>query len=483
MEKNMKNFLFKATGLLMAILMIGVGLLSCSEEKGHVTEDPETTDIESAEATSNDSGAAIQVAVYIDEVLTETLLTSEEQGYRISAPTKPNDITTDPQSEQYFYGWFLDRSCQVPLTDETQFQENGEIYGKLISVNPSDFTYSVSNGVASVTGVNHLTGSFVVIPRLYNSYPVVSIADNAFQKQSGIKALVLCEGITSIGAYAFQGCQSMEQVTFPDSLRDIGDFAFHSCSSLTEVTVPKSVKGMGWGVFQSCTSLKEITLPFLGQGTFDPQCVNLAAIFGVRAANIVISGKPWNYSNGGIPESLETVTVTGGKKIGKCAFTSCKSLKQINLPDGLITIESEAFTNCTGLTEIHIPKSVTSIGSIAFMECSSLTSITIPDKVAKIGDQAFSGCSALEKVSIPSSVKEIGVRMFQKCVNLSEVEIPVEVKCIKEQAFYGCVKLSVIHFNGTKAQWNAIEIDANSKWDLDTGNYTIHCTDGTINKK
>ncbi len=37
-----------------------------------------------------------------------------------------------------------------------------------------------------------------------------------------------------------------------------------------------------------------------------------------------------------------------------------------------------------------------------------------------------------------------------------------------------------IYFDGTKAQWNAIE--KGEGWSYYTGNYTIHCTDGTISK-
>lgn len=93
----------------------------------------------------------------------------------------------------------------------------------------------------------------------------------------------------------------------------------------------------------------------------------------------------------------------------------------------------------------------------AFAYCSSLTSINIPDSVTSIGANAFSGCRSLTSINIPDGVTSIG-----------------------EGAFSGCSALTDITFAGTKAQWKAIK--KGYDWNYDTGNYTIHCTDGDISK-
>lgn len=63
---------------------------------------------------------------------------------------------------------------------------------------------------------------------------------------------------------------------------------------------------------------------------------------------------------------------------------------------------------------------------------------------------------------------------------ITSITIPDRVTSISNYAFSGCTGLTDIHFQGTKAQWNVINKD--SSWDDETGNYTVHCTDGDIAK-
>ena len=118
------------------------------------------------------------------------------------------------------------------------------------------------------------------------------------------------------------------------------------------------------------------------------------------------------------------------------AFTWCRSLSDIVIPDSVTSIGFGAFLNCSSLSNIVIPDSVTSIGGAAFFNCGSLSSIVIPDSVTSIGNSVFRGCSSLSEIVIPDSVTSIGIGAFGGCASLQYLSIPKSVICLNGNPFY-----------------------------------------------
>lgn len=176
-----------------------------------------------------------------------------------------------------------------------------------------------------------------------------------------------------------------------------------------------------------------------------------------------------------------TVEIPNGVvRLESQAFKKCTFLTSITIPASVKSIWSDAFYECDNLKTIFyigdvaswckisglsnimsnnrtlyiggkkvegdlvIPDSVTSIGSSAFKGCTGLTSIVIPDSVTSIGDNAFYGCSGLTNVTIGNSVTSIGAGAFEGCTGLTSVIIPDSITSISGDAFRGCTGLTSV---------------------------------------
>ena len=118
-------------------------------------------------------------------------------------------------------------------------------------------------------------------------------------------------------------------------------------------------------------------------------------------------------------------------------------IKEIELPDELTAIGSNAFANCESLKSVDIPGSVTAIGSNAFAYCESLKSVDIPGSVTVIGNAAFLNCTALEKVNYQkqrNSLLRYGDHAFDGCTRYYCSTCPrrFEMCEIGNYAFRGC---------------------------------------------
>ena len=169
------------------------------------------------------------------------------------------------------------------------------------------------------------------------------------------------------------------------------------------------------------------------------QCLTVGAIY------TTTDGQDHNYwSNPRLTTATTISKHKRGTSIGSSAFNGCRSLTNINIPEGVTSIVGSAFNGCRSLANINIPDSVTSIGNSAFNTCYSLTSVTIPDSVTSIENSAFYNCYSLTSVTIPDSVTSIENSAFNTCVSLTSIAMPEGVTSIGSSAFSGCASLPSI---------------------------------------
>ena len=76
-----------------------------------------------------------------------------------------------------------------------------------------------------------------------------------------------------------------------------------------------------------------------------------------------------NATSVDVPSEIDGKPVVA---IGDKAFSGCKSLTKVSLPEGLQTIGDETFSWCSSLTEVSFPASLQTIGDKAFYDCESL---------------------------------------------------------------------------------------------------------------
>ena len=157
----------------------------------------------------------------------------------------------------------------------------------------------------------------------------------------------------------------------------------------------------------------------------------------------------------------------------------CDFPENVSIPGFVTEIKENAFSECKCLWEVRIPESVTKIGKSAFWGRTSARFVvdprnksyssrdealldkegrtlivgyalvrngicSIPDSVTEIREGAFWGCSSLQEVHISDSVTEIGERAFWGCSSLREIRIPDSVTGIGEGAFWGCTSARFI---------------------------------------
>lgn len=291
-----------------------------------------------------------------------------------------------------------------------------------------DCTWKLKNGVLTISG----SGATVDY-----SYPKGNLAPWG----TGVKSVIVEDGVTGVGSYAFYKCTGLTSVTLPASVTYLGNHIFNTCSSLADISLPSGITRIGECTFRKCGSLTDVTIPAgvteIGISAFS-DCTGLTALIIPDGVTYFATGAFASCSgltDISIPDSVERIgwnafsgtpwynaQPDGLVYAGKVAYKYKGTMPEetsIALDSGTKGIADEAFYSCEGLTGITIPDGVTNIGSSAFYNCTGLTEAIIPDSVTSIGYSAFSGCTGLSSVIIPESVTVIGEKVFENCGSVS----------------------------------------------------------------
>ena len=145
-------------------------------------------------------------------------------------------------------------------------------------------------------------------------------------------------------------------------------------------------------------------------------------------------------------------------------FSCCSSLKSITIPNSVTIIKPSAFYYCRMLQSVYFDEKsqLSEIASHAFYFCDNLNDITFPLGLKNIGDYAFGACYSITNIIIPNTLTHIGEDAFGSCSSLVAITIPDNVISIGSEAFNYCKKLVIYAESPSKpafwdSQWNPLD--------------------------
>lgn len=246
--------------------------------------------------------------------------------------------------------------------------------------------------------------------------------------QIGCKNSTIPNTVTSIAEDAFNRCTGLTSITIPSSVTSIGGWSFWF-TGLTSINIPSTVTYIGTNPFAGCADLTSITVES-GNAVYDSRN-NCNAII-KTSANELISG----CQNSVIPDDVT--------RIGNNAFYFIHTLSgELVIPEQITSIGEYAYEGCSGLTgSLIIPNTVLEIGESAFAHCDGFGGrLVLSDALTTIPDWAFEECHGFTgSLEIPGGVTTIGTSAFEGCGNFDgSLVLSKLLTFVDDFAFASCV--------------------------------------------
>ena len=152
------------------------------------------------------------------------------------------------------------------------------------------------------------------------------------------------------------------------------------------------------------------------------------------------------------------------KVIQTDAFSYCKKLKKIDLPEYANEIQNYAFAQ-SAIENIVLPNGITYLGELLFYRCENLKTVKIPNTVTCVRSYAFAYCTSLQSIIIPDSVDHFDEWLtFKDCMNLRSITIGSGLEnnvhmCdgTDTSYFYGCSSIESITVTNKNKNYCSID--------------------------
>lgn len=223
-----------------------------------------------------------------------------------------------------------------------------------------------------------------------------------FSFQENIVEVLLPTSLKNIASFCY--CTSLSTVILPDELEYIESRTFEGCCSLTNIKLPPKIDTLRENTFKGCSSLKELHIPKtviqIERDAFDCDVV-------------VDQENPIYCSEDG------------------CLYSSDKSILyrvpvnryKIEFLKDTTSIESYAFSYCRKIKELIIPDTICVLKSRALYGCAGLERIEFSPTIVRFEGSPFYGCTAIKELNLPCFIKEIesAHELFRGMDNLERI--------------------------------------------------------------
>lgn len=219
-------------------------------------------------------------------------------------------------------------------------------------------------------------------------------------------------------------------------LKDMTNLVELDISGMTVTSIPSSAFSDKWG-------LEKIVLPK------KLEAISNHAFSGTGLKEIELPEglTTLDYNAFSYCTSLSSVKIHGKvERISPYSFYKCSNLQKVELAEGIKFIDNQAFYYCDCLQSINFPSTLTSIGNESFRE-TDLREINIPGSVENIGNYAFYRNKNLKKLTFGEGLANIGANAFSACESIDSIVCPSTLRTIGDATFSGCKNLKQISLN------------------------------------
>ena len=321
------------------------------------------------------------------------------------------NVAKDSYAEQYAVANGIAHSVRAATIHVVASGVDGNITWTLTS--DGVITISGSGAMADYADANAMPWKAYLkqIKHIVIGKDVTTVGNYAFAYASNTQSVTFEEGskLTKVGVLSFFYMMHTTEIVLPETVTYIGSNAFGYCANLAYVYIPQEMANMHFQAFRNSTNV----ILDVANGSYAEKYAQQYGIsYSERPfiAEIIASGVDgnitWTLTSDGV------MTISGSGAMNDYADANAmpwkaylKQIKHIVIGKDITSIGNYAFAYAYNVESVTFEEGsqLTRIGVLSFFYMMGVTEVDIPDTVNYIGSNAFGYCTKLTTVDMPTA--------------------------------------------------------------------------------